>query len=155
MTGLLVADHFDQEVDEIGGLDHGAAILAIPQGREGRLAGDVDVPSARGTGVIGRDSRLSHLVDEIIHVHVDLRHDLSSTVPPDLTGFLPHPELLEDAGRRLVVIGVARDHLAVLAQRGSTHHATSSAQTPTAEATAFAFSQSVLVSGLYQLVPED
>src|SRR2546430_8592842 len=51
MTGLLVADHFDQEVDEIGGLDYGAAILAIPQGRERRLAGDVDVPSARGTGV--------------------------------------------------------------------------------------------------------
>ena len=97
MTGLLVADHFDQEVDEIGGLDHGAAILAIPQGRERRLAGDVDVPSARGTGVIGRDSRLSHLVDEIIHVHVDLRHNLSSTDPPDLTGFLPHPELLVDA----------------------------------------------------------
>src|SRR2546427_11586046 len=97
MTGLLVADHFDQEVDEIGGLDHGPAILAIPQGREGRLAGDVDVPSARGTGGIGRDSRLSHLVDEIIHVHVDLRHDLPSTVPPYLTRFLPNPTLLDNA----------------------------------------------------------
>ena len=103
MTGLLVADHFDQEVDEIGGLDHGAAILAIPQGRERRLASDVDVPSARGTGVIGRDSRLSHLIDEIIHVHMDLGHELSSTDPPDLAGFLPHPELLVDAARRLVV----------------------------------------------------
>src|SRR2546425_13194640 len=46
--------------------------------------------------------------------------------------------------------GVTRDHLAVLAQVGS-YHATSSAQTPTAEATAFASSQSVRVSGLYQL----
>ena len=103
MIGLLVADHLRQEIDEIGGLNHRTAILAVPQGRERRLARDVDVPSARGTGVIGRDSRLSDLVDEIVHVHVDLGHDLSSPVPPDLTGLLPHPELLVDAARRLVV----------------------------------------------------
>jgi len=246
MIGLLVADHLRQEIDEIGGLNHRTAILAVPQGRESRLPGDADVPSACGTGVIGRDSGLSNLVDEIIHIHVDLGHDLSSTVPPDLTGFLPHPELLEDAGRRLVVfrldqvsnlrqllsspevfghrdrasrgprmksnsakdvfltehdgrvssgdecpspavealpranrmigrngrrtrqrgfpgspgsghvgICVARDHLAVLAQIGSAHHATGSAQTPAAEATAFAFSQSVRFSGLHPLVSED
>jgi len=103
MTGLLVSDHFGQEVDEIGGLNNGAAILAIPQGRESCLSRDADVPSACKTCVVGRDSRLPHLVDEIIHVHVDLGHDLSSTVPADLTGFLPHPELLVDASRGLVV----------------------------------------------------
>src|SRR5437870_13013474 len=79
MTELLVADHFGQEGDEIGRLDHGPAVLTVPQGRKRRLPGDVDVPSACGTGVIGRDSRLSHLVDEVIHVHVHLGHDLSST----------------------------------------------------------------------------
>src|SRR5437870_13879583 len=35
-----------------------------------------------------------------------LGHDLSSTEPPDLAGFLPHPELLVDTGRRLVVFGL-------------------------------------------------
>src|SRR5437870_4514617 len=52
MTGLLVADHFRQKVDEIGRLDHGPAVLAVPQGRKRRLAGDADVPPACGTGVI-------------------------------------------------------------------------------------------------------
>src|SRR5437867_6071164 len=54
-----------------------------------------------------------------------------------------------------VGIRVACDHLALLAQIGSAHHATRSAQTPAAEATAFAFSQSVRFSGLHPLVSED
>ena len=54
-----------------------------------------------------------------------------------------------------VDICVARDHLTVLAQIGAAHHATGSTHAPTAGATAFTFSQTVLVSGQYQLVSRD
>ena len=60
-------------------------------------------PQARGTGVVRRDAGLSHLLDEIVHVHVDLRHDLAAAVSADFACFLPHPERLVDPRRRLVV----------------------------------------------------
>jgi len=60
-------------------------------------------PQARGTGVVRRDAGLSHLLDEIVHVHVDLRHDLAPTIPPDFARFLPHAERLVDPRRRFVV----------------------------------------------------
>src|SRR5207244_7608001 len=63
------------------------------------------VPAARGTRVVGRDPRLPHLIDEIVHVHVDLGHNPAASGPPDFARLLPHPELLVDAGGRLVVFG--------------------------------------------------
>src|SRR5207245_8638442 len=64
---------------------------------------DADVATARRTSVVRRDSGLSYLLDEIVHVHVDLRHDLAAAVSADFARFLPHAERLVDPRRRLVV----------------------------------------------------
>src|SRR2546422_491891 len=75
----------------------------VPDGRKGCVAGDADVATARRTSVVRRDSGLSYLLDEIVHVHVDLRHDLAAAVSADFARFLPQAERLVDACRRFVV----------------------------------------------------
>src|SRR2546425_13332975 len=103
IVGLRVADHLRQEVYEIGGLDDRSAVLTVPERRKGCVAGDADVATARRTSVVRRDSGLSYLLDEIVHVHVDLRHDLAAAVSADFARFLPQAERLVDACRRFVV----------------------------------------------------
>src|SRR5947209_17587605 len=61
------------------------------------------MPSTRGTRVIRDDPRLSDLLDEVVHVDVDLGHDVSTPGPAYLARFFPHSHRLVDLRGALMI----------------------------------------------------
>src|SRR2546426_10658776 len=61
------------------------------------------MPSTRGTRVIRGDPRLSDLLDEVVHVDVDLGHNVSTAGPAYLARFFPHSHRLVDLRGALMI----------------------------------------------------
>src|SRR3989442_9443471 len=93
---LPVSDNARQELHEVRGLNHGAAILAMRQRAKVGVPGDLDRTVACRTRVGRREPATTNLVNQAVHVDLYLRHDISLRVPPRFARLLPHSEALED-----------------------------------------------------------
>jgi hypothetical protein len=57
---------------------------------------DLDGAVARRTRVRCRQATYADLIDETVHIDLDLRDHVSLSIPTRLAGFLPHAEALVD-----------------------------------------------------------
>ncbi|MEK6987797.1 MAG: hypothetical protein AABX97_06870, partial [Candidatus Thermoplasmatota archaeon] len=103
---LSASYHFRKEFGQVRGLNCRATVLACFQRTCRGIVRDLNRALACGARIGRRQPTFSYLFNQVVHVDVDLRRDLSSTDTPRFSRLSPHAEAFIDTRGILVSLGV-------------------------------------------------